>query len=62
MATEGGPASGIESDTGGEPQQPVEVEAQKQTQVPLNKKERTQIPKVRHGSILKKSLMSKGSW
>ena len=38
MATEGGPASGIESDTGGEPQQPVEVEAQKQTQVPLNKK------------------------
>ena len=38
MKTEGDPASSSQAATGGEPQQPVEVEAQKQTQVALKKK------------------------
>ena len=38
MKTEGGPASSSQTATGGEPQQPIEVEAQKQTQVALKKK------------------------
>ena len=38
MEMEGAPASGSQPASGGEPEQPVEVEAQKQSQVHLKKK------------------------
>ena len=51
IETKGGPASGSQATTGGEPQQPVEVEAQKQTQDPSKKKRKdtdTRSPAWKH--------------